>query len=60
MPGPVPQEIIDAHREALAVQRESKARSPLFKELADNMIHRHRLNGFGEKLDAVWEAKGLL
>lgn len=60
LPGPVPQVIIDAHREALAAKRESHERRPLFKELADSMIHRHKENGFGRKLEATYEGKGLL
>lgn len=57
---PVPQEIIDAHREALAVKHEAAVKQPLFRELADNMRHRHRANGFGEKLEATYQGKGLL
>lgn len=57
---PVEQEIIDAHKEAIAVKRETEERRPVFKEIAENMIHRHRLNGFGEKLEATYQGKGLL
>ena len=57
---PVPKEILDAHREALDVKRENAARAPLFQELAENMLHRHRLNGFGEKLEATYKGRGLL
>ena len=57
---PVPPEIIDAHREALAVKHETAVKRPVFKELAENMLHRHRANGFGEKLEATYQGKGLL
>lgn len=57
---PVPPEIIAAHREALAVKKEAADRAPLFRELAENMLHRHRLNGFGEKLEATYQGRGLL
>lgn len=60
LPGPVPKEILDAHKEALVVKREVEARAPLFRELAENMIHRHKVNGFGEKLEATYQGKGLL
>lgn len=57
---PVPQEIIDAHAEALAIKSEQIRKQPAFKELAENMIHRHKKNGFGEKLEATYQGKGLL
>lgn len=57
---PVTQEILDAHSEALAVKKEAAARAPLFRELSDNMRHRHALNGFGEKLEATYQGKGIL
>jgi hypothetical protein len=57
---PVPQDILDAHREALAVKKETAARAHLFRELADNMTHRHQQNGFGQKLEATYEGRGLL
>ena len=57
---PVPQEVIDAHREALHVKKKAAERAPLFRELAENMLHRHQLNGFGEKLEATYQRKGLL
>lgn len=60
LPGPVPAEILDAHREAIAGKREAAERSHYFKELTNNMIIRHKRNGFGEKLEAVYEGKGLL
>jgi hypothetical protein len=58
--GPVPQDILDAHTEAIAYKKEAAARAPLFRELADNMRHRHTLNGFGEKLEATYQGKGIL
>lgn len=60
LPGPVPQEILDAHREALAGKKEAAERAGHFQELANNMLVRHRRNGFGEKLEAVYEGRGLL
>lgn len=57
---PIPQEILDAHQEALEVKREVAERAPVFKELTENMIHRHRLNGFGQKLEATYAKKGWL
>jgi hypothetical protein len=57
---PIPQHVIDAHNEALAVKKEAAERAPIFKELADNMIHRHRVNGFGQKLEATYRGRGLL
>lgn len=60
LPGPVPQHIIDAHREALAAQREVAAKAPLLRELRQNMVVRHRRNGFGDKLEAVYQGRGFL
>lgn len=57
---PVDQEILDAHQEALEVKQEAMERAPIFREIADNMIHRHQLNGFGEKLEATYAKKGWL
>ena len=57
---PIPQHVIDAHKEALAVKKEAAERAPIFRELADNMIHRHRINGFGQKLEATYRGRGLL
>lgn len=57
---PIPQDIIEAHKEALAAKAETEHRAPFFKELAENMIHRHKENGFGRKLEATYEGKGIL
>lgn len=57
---PVPAEVIEAHKEAVAVKREQIRKRPMFQELAENMIHRHKANGFGEKLEATYQGKGLL
>lgn len=57
---PIPPEILEAHQEALEVKKESQERAPAFRELAENMLHRHRLNGFGEKLEATYAKKGWL
>jgi hypothetical protein len=56
----VSQEILDAHREAIAGKREAAQQAGRFQELAQNMIVRHKRNGFGEKLEAVYEGRGLL
>lgn len=57
---PIPQEILDAHQEAIEAKREVRERAPFFRELAENMTHRHKLNGFGEKLEATYAKKGWL
>lgn len=57
---PVSPEVIEAHKEAVAVKREQIRKRPMFQELAENMLHRHKVNGFGEKLEATYQGRGLL
>ena len=57
---PIPPEVLAAHKEAMAVKREQAKNRPAFRELAENMIHRHERNGFGDKLEATYQGKGLL
>lgn len=57
---PIPPEVIEAHLEAIEIKEEQTRKAHLFKELAENMIHRHKANGFGEKLEATYQGKGLL
>lgn len=59
-PGPVPMEILAAHREAKAAKHEASHAAPRFQELAQNMIMRHQRNGFGDKLEATYARRGIL